>query len=80
MTINIDQLIPVALPRHFVLTVYPNGDYKITERKRPSCEPKRDKAGRFTSPYAIRFRARAKRTCEYAEVCPFRASTSIENF
>lgn len=33
MTINIDQLIPVALPRHFILTVYPNGDYKITERK-----------------------------------------------
>lgn len=33
MNINIDNLLPVALPRHFVLTVYPNGDYKITERK-----------------------------------------------
>lgn len=81
MTINIDQLIPVALPRHFILTVYPNGDYKITERKRPSCEPKRDKAGRFTSDFTIRLRQKRraiKETCAYAEVCPFRASTSIE--
>lgn len=56
MLIDIDNLLPVALPRRFSLTVYPNGNFKITERKRPAHEPKRDKSGRFCSPYSSRFR------------------------
>lgn len=74
MNINIDRLVPVALPRHFILTVYPNGDYKITERKATS----RDKQGHYTSDYSIRFRKPKNLGCAYAEICPFRASTSIE--
>lgn len=78
MYLSLKSLTSGALPRHFCLTVYPDGSIKITERKRPSREPKRDRYGRFTSPYAIRFRARAKGTCAYAAICPFHASTGIE--
>ena len=58
MNINIEQLIPVALPRHFFLTVYPNGDHKITERK-PTA---RGKHGHFTG---------KKRTKPQLTICAF---------
>ena len=66
MNINIDQLIPVALPRYFVLTVYQNGDYKITERKPTarSCD------GHFKTTRRT-YRKPVKRTCAFAEICPF---------
>lgn len=74
MNINLNTIIPDELSRHFVLTVYPDGAWKMTERR----ATRRDKRGHYTSDYAIRFRARANRTCAYAPICPFRASTSIE--
>ena len=53
--------------KQFVLSVYADGSVKITER----AVTKRTKDGRFASPYAVRFRKPVKRTCGFAEICPF---------
>ena len=55
------------ITKQYLVSVYDDGTVRVTER----ALAKRDKAGRFTSPYSIRFRARVKRTCAYAEICPF---------
>ena len=67
MNININTMIPEQLPRHFVLTVYPDGTWKMTERR----ATRRDRKGHYTSDYAIRFRKPVKRMCAFAEICPF---------
>ena len=67
MNININTMIPEQLPRHFVLTVYPDGTWKMTERR----ATRRDRKGHYTSNYALRFRKPKAKTCEFAEICPF---------
>lgn len=74
MNINIKTIIPDELPRHFVLTVYPDGTWKMTERR----ATRRDKHGHYTSDYAVRFRKPKTLGCAYAPICPFRNSISIE--
>ena len=74
MNININTMIPERLPRHFVRTVYPDGTWKMTERR----ATRRDKHGHYTSDYAVRFRKPKLLGCAYAPICPFRASASIE--
>lgn len=73
MTININDKIPQELPRHFILTVYPDGTWKMTERR----ATRRDRKGQYVSDYSVRFRKHPL-ICAYADLCPFRASSSIE--
>lgn len=45
MNIKINSHISKEKPRYFVLTVYPDGSMKLTERK----TPRRDAHGRYTA-------------------------------
>lgn len=56
-----------TMTKQYLMSVYADGSVKITER----AITKRTKDGRFTSPYAIRFRKPVKRMCAFAEICPF---------
>lgn len=67
MTININECIPTELPRHFILTVYPDGTWKMTERR----ATRRDKHGHYTSDYAVRFRKPKAKSCLFSSICPF---------
>lgn len=63
MNININTIIPEKLPRHFVLTVYPDGTWKMTERR----ATRRDKHGHYTSDYSLRLRKPQPTICAF---CP----------
>lgn len=61
------------LTKQYVVSIYEDGSVRITER----ALTKRDTHGRFKSDYALALRQK-RLTCAYADLCPFRASMSIE--
>lgn len=61
------------LTKQYVVSIYEDGSVRVAERK----FPKRDTRGRFKSDYTLSIRQK-RMTCAYAELCPFRASSSIE--
>lgn len=61
------------LTKQYVVSTYSDGSVRVTER----ALTKRDTYGRFKSDYTPSLRLK-RMACEYAPICPFRASTSIE--
>lgn len=61
------------LAKQYVVSIYSDGSVRVTER----ALTKRDTHGRFKSDYSLSLRKK-RMTCAYAEICPFRVSSLID--
>ena len=52
--------------KYYIVKTVDGAITQITEKK----STKRDRHGRFTAGYTIRFRQQKAKTCAFAEICP----------